>query len=415
MIEIKTHIPEPYFDPLSREFAQDPYPMYESLRNSRKPHYYAEDNMWMLSRFDDIESVIQNRSMVRSFENVGEPEEIMEIKMQMNWHDMPYHERFVQFSILDSDGQAHDRLRKLVFREFTPDIIKQQRDVLQRMVEKLLDDLSEQEEFDFIGEFAAHIPGRVTGQVLGVPDEDYPQLHVWSENVVQFFGFGRSENDKLLAEEATAEFYHYLLEVLEDRRKKPKNDLITRLSQAENAGQLSKDELISTCMLIVMAGHGSTVDALGNGLHALLRFPDQLSRLIRDPAMMKTGIQEILRYESPLPIFHRFVTEETTVAGKKFTRGQKIGLLYGSANRDPERFPNASEFDVNRQPNRNLAFGGGAHFCLGNHLARLVMDVIFSTIFRRYSSFALAEDEPEYKIGLNARGPKSLRVSFSAS
>ena len=172
---------------------------------------------------------------------------------------------------------------------------------------------------------------------------------------------------------------------------------------------MNEDEFISTCMLILMAGHGSTIDVLGSGLHALLRFPDQMDKLRADPGLIRTAIPEMFRYESPLPFFHRYATEETEIAGRPFPRGTKFGLLYGAANRDPAQFERADEFDIARHPNRHLAFGGGAHFCLGNHLARLDMEVIFTALLRRFSRIELAE-QPVYKRGLSVRGPRSLAL-----
>jgi cytochrome P450 len=221
------------------------------------------------------------------------------------------------------------------------------------------------------------VPGHIIGRVLGVPDEDAPKLRHWSEEVVRFFDPERGAEDKARAECATKEFYEYLLVLLAEREKAPKEDLLSRLIAYRDAGQLCQDELISTAMLILMAGHVSTIDVLGSGLHALLRFPDQHQRLREDPDLMKTAVQEMFRYESPLPYFHRFATEDTEVGGKLFPAGTRFGLLYGAANRDPSRFERPDVFDVGRTPNRHMAFGGGGHFCLGNHLARLDRDVIF--------------------------------------
>jgi cytochrome P450 len=163
-----------------------------------------------------------------------------------------------------------------------------------------------------------------------------------------------------------------------------------------------------------MAGHGSTIDVLGSGLHALLRFPDQQERLRHDPTLIRTAVPEMFRYESPLPFFHRYAAEDVEFAGKHYPRGTKFGLLYGSANRDPAQFDRADQFDVGRSPNRHLAFGGGAHFCLGNHLARLDMEIVFGTLLTRFPRIELLE-EPLYKRGLSVRGPRSLKVAIGAA
>ena len=178
--------------------------------------------------------------------------------------------------------------------------------------------------------------------------------------------------------------------------------------EAERRGELSHDELFSTAMLILMAGHGSTIDVLGSGMHALLKFPDQTQRLRDNPGLMKTAVQEMFRYESPLPFFHRYCVEDVEICGRSFARGTKFGVLYGAANRDPAQFPDADRFDVGRTPNWHIAFGRGAHFCLGNHLARLNMEIIFTTLLNRYKRMELAADAVAYKRGLSVRGPERI-------
>src|SRR5579859_4812658 len=401
----------PSFAPLSPDFAADPYPAYARLREQEGLHYYPDFDIWLASRFEDVAAIANDRTMVRSLEGLVGPEVIAEQKRAGNWHDMPHHSRFVQFSLLDSDGPVHDRLRGQVFRLFTPVMVANLRMGIQTYVDGLIGDLRGRGEIDFVGDLAAHVPGHIIGRLLGVPDEDCPQLRLWSENIVQYFDIDRSDERKRLAETNTTEFYEYLSDLKKQRQRSPKPDLISELIAAERAGGMSEDEFISTCMLILMAGHGSTIDVLGSGLHALLRFPDQMARLRADPALIRTAVPEMFRFESPLPFFHRYCTEDSEIAGKRFPRGTKIGLLYGAANRDPAQFPDADQFDIGRTPNRHLAFGSGAHFCLGNHLARLDMEIIFTTLLRHFSFIELFET-PVYKRGLSVRGPKSLRVEL---
>lgn len=401
------------FDPMSPAFAQDPYPFYAALRENDATYYYEPFDIWMLSRYDDVAHVVRDGSMVRSADYFMSPHEVERDKRAQNWHDMPHHSRFVQFSMLDSDGEVHDRLRKQVFREFTPALVSRQRSMIQSFVDQLLDGLIGKGEIDFIADLAAHVPGHIIGRILGVADENCPQLRIWSENIVQYFDIDRTDERKALAESATTEFYHFLQKLMAERRKEPQEDLITRLIGAQDAGNLSEDELVSTCMLILMAGHGSTIDVLGSGMHLLLSHPDQMQRLREDPGLIQTAIQEMFRFEPPLPFFHRYATKDCEVAGQQFPAGTKFGLLYGSANRDPVHFgPTADRFDIGRHPNRHLAFGGGAHFCLGNHLARLDIEIILTTLLRRTSDIRMTETAPQYKRGLSIRGPKSLRVEF---
>ncbi|MBO6511305.1 MAG: cytochrome P450 [Roseibium sp.] len=398
------------FQPLSAEFAQDPHPFYADLRAREGLTYFEDFDVWLAARFDDVSEIVMHEKMVRSMEHVASAEEIADQKRAGNWHDMPHHSRFVQFSLLDSDGDVHDRLRKQVFKLFTPVMVNNLRDDIQTYVDGLFDSLSDRQEIDFIEDLAAHVPGHIIGRILGVPDEDCPQLRIWSENIVQFFDIDRSDDRKELAERNTTEFYQYLLDLKAKREASPKDDLLSVMIEAERHGHMNHDELFSTAMLILMAGHRSTIDVLGSGMHALLKFPGEMQRLREDPTLMKTAVQEMFRYESPLPFFHRYCTKDVEICGQNYPKGTKFGVLYGSANRDPKQFPDADRFDVGRSPNWHIAFGRGAHFCLGNHLARLDMDIIFTTLLKRYRSVELAQETVTYKRGLSVRGPEALKI-----
>ncbi len=370
--------------------------------------------MFLVARFDDVTALVKDRSMLRTLDTLHTPEQIAEQKRRDNWHDMPHHARFVQFSMLDSDGEVHDRLRAQVFQFFGPAPIARLRDRLAPHIESLVDDALQLGEFDFIADLAAHIPGYTIGMLMGVPLADCAQIRRWSEDIVQFFDVDRTAAKKQLAEESTRAFYEYLQTLVGERSHAPRDDLLSRLIEVETAGHINHDELYSTCMLIVMAGHGSTLDVMGTGMYSLLSHPEQLQKLRGDPALMKTAIQEMFRFESPLPFFHRYATAELEFNDQQFPAGSRFGLLYGAANRDTDVFPDADTFDVARWPNRHLAFGGGAHFCLGNHLARLSMDILFSALLAKTQTIVCSRGEPEYKTGLSVRGLKSLHVKVQA-
>lgn len=400
------------FDPLSQAFAADPYTVYRQMREAGEPFYFEGQNMWMLSRYDQVLAVATDPHMVRALEGIRPPEEIAEWQRRANWHDMPYHERVVQFSLLDSDGPVHRRLRKLIFGAFTNDSIAGLEPVVQGWVDHLLDNLEDRDTIDFIGDFAAHIPGYVIGQLLGAPAEDRVQLRLWSEQIVQFFDVDRSNERKQIAEKATRDFYHYLTALKAKRAAEPRDDLISKMLRDEAAGHYSQDEFISTCMLVLMAGHGSTIDVLGSGMHTLIRHPSTLESLKHDLSKLPVAIQEIFRYEPPLPFFHRHATKDVKVGGRFFPAGTTFGLLYGAANRDPVQFADPDLFDIERTPNRHLAFGGGAHLCLGNSLARLNMKVIFASLLQRFETIELVDEDVVYKRGLSVRGPKALPIRW---
>lgn len=402
------------FDPLSAEFAADPYAVYARMRALDGLFPFPELCMLLVTRQRDVAAIVADMRLPRMPAGILDADELQRRQRQDNFHDMPNHARFVQFSMLNSDGAVHDRLRRQVFRMFTPALIAGQRAAIEAYVSRLVSDLAGAGEIDFVADLAVHVPGHVIGHLLGVPDADCPMLRRWSENIVQYFDVDRSAERKALAESTAAEFADYLRALKADRLRAPKDDLVTRLVEAEHAGEMSEDEFISTAMLILMAGHGSTIDVLGSGMHALLRFPEEMERLRADPALMPTAVQEMFRFESPLPFFDRYAAEEVEVGGTLYPRGTRFGLLYGAANRDPDHFADPDRFDVGRTPNRHLAFGGGAHFCLGNHLARLDMDIIFSTLFRTFRRIELVE-APLYKRSLSVRGPMALKLRLEAA
>ncbi|MFT7458158.1 MAG: cytochrome P450 [Planctomycetota bacterium] len=400
------------FQPFTEEFARDPYAVYACLREEHPIYYYKEWGLYLLSSYEDIATLVNDSRMVRTLDHVMPAEAVAARREVENWSRTPNISRYVRVSMLDSEGEMHDRLRKLVFRKFTPVRVQALRVLVQAYVDQRIDMIIGDREMDFIEDFVATIPGYVIGHLLGVPAEDRLQLRLWSEHIVQFFEPERTVEQIQLAEDTCAEFADYLSRLAAERRVDPQDDLISELVAAMLDGHLNEDELVSTCMLILMAGHGSTIDVSGNGMLALLKHPQELDKLRSQPAFTQTAVQEMFRYDPPLPYFHRFLLEDMEYKNLFFKKGTKFGVIYASANRDAAQFENPDLFDVTRQPNRHLAFGIGAHFCLGNHLARLNMDIMFTSILKRIPNITLATENPEFRIGLASRGLKVLPVSW---
>lgn len=403
---------ERMFAPFSSEFARNPYKTYAAMR--REPNFWHDpaSEQFFISRYDDIVEATKNPNLVRSLEAFLDQDEVAEVKQRQNLHDMPYHSRLIQTNLLDSDGEKHDRIRKKVFKHFMPISVARLRDSVQAYVNGLMDRIADEREIDFVEDLAAPVPGHVIDNLLGFPDDDREKLRQWSDDIVQYFDIDKSDERKKLAEEATEEFYEYICSICADRTINKQDDLISHFIEIRAAGQFSEEEFASTCMLILMAGHGSTLDVLGSGMHSLLRFPEQMTRLRQDPSLIDTAVQEMFRFESPLPYFHRYAAKDCEIGGQHYPKGTRFGLLYGSANRDPEQFDDADEFHIGRRPNRHVAFGGGAHFCLGNHISRLNMSIVFVTLLERFSDIELIE-EPEYKPGLAIRGPRNLSIRLT--
>ena len=401
------------FEPYSTEFARDPYAVYARLRKETPIRYHAEWDTWLLSNYEDIKTLVMDERLGRTMDHVMTRKEVAAYRKKQLWDAAPAHSRYVKVSILDSEGELHSRLRKAVFRLFTPARVNQMRGFIRTIIDRQIDSVESEKEFDFIEDLVAPVPGYVIGELLGVPEQDRPQLRTWSENIVQFFEPERTATHRELAEQTTMEFAAYLTELTAKRRQQPAPDLISEMIEwRDGTDGLSHDELISTAMTILMAGHGSTIDASGNGMFTLLRHPEQMAALTADPGLIHSAVQEILRYEPPLPYFHRFALEDMEYEGYEFKKGTKLGFLYASANRDDACFAEPDSFDIRRDPNRHLTFGGGVHHCLGSHLARLNMEIMFNTVLRRLPGLrpAVAEHDLKWKRGILTRGLTRLPV-----
>ena len=404
------------FEPYSAEFAEDPYFVYARMRRECPVYYHEEWDTWLFSTYEDIRTLVMDERLGRTMDHVLTPGELAGYRKKHNWAAAPEHSRYVKTSIIDSEGELHGRLRKAVFKVFTTVGVKQLRDYVQGLINRQIDSVESEKEIDFIEDLIAPIPGFVIGQMLDVPERDRPRLRTWSENIVQFFEPERTAAHRELAERATTEFAAYLAELIAIRREEPGDDLISEMIiWRDGDARLDRDELISTAMTILMAGHGSTIDALGNGMLALLRYPEQLAALRAEPGLIHTAVQEMFRYEPPLPYFHRYALEDMEYKGHAFQKGTKLGFLYASANRDGACFDAPDSFDIRRNPNRHLAFGGGVHHCLGSHLARQNMVIMFNAILQRLPGLRLATavERLEWRPGIQSRGLASLPLRVS--
>ncbi|MDO5631180.1 MAG: cytochrome P450 [Paracoccus sp. (in: a-proteobacteria)] len=400
------------FDPAAPDFGENPWPAYAALRDQPGLYWHDPFGGWLAARFADVQAIATDRRMVRSAAVFLPPDQVRQMQRQANFHDMPFHERFVQTSMLEIDGPDHDRLRRAVFPFFTRTRLESLRPAIAATADALIRDLLPRGRIDFIADLASDLPGRIIGRLIGVPDEDSRQMTGWSEDVVSYFDIDRTAEKKARAEQATVLFHDYLVCLRDERITRPRDDLMTALIGAESRGDLRGDELIAAVMQILHAGHGSTIDVLGSGLHALLTHPDQMQRLRDDPALMPLAVQEMFRWAAPLPFFHRYASVDLTVAGRDWPQGTKFALLYASANRDPAAFPEPDRFDVARSPNRHIAFGGGPHVCLGNNLSRMNMEAIFTALLAQTSRITL--DGPViWKSGLQAHGPTSLPITLA--
>jgi cytochrome P450 len=385
-------------------FLADPYPQLSELRKVGKPVWHEELGIFLAATHADSNAVLRNRSLGRIFQ----PKEPSDQWDTFNWLHAD--------SILDSEPPKHSRLRSLVMKAFNPKKIESMRPDVERITQKLLSEienkLAETGEFDLIADFAEPLPVKVIASMLGFPDEDEHLLRPWSQAIVKMYEVSPSEQDKLDAQQASAEFADYVHSLMVLRKKNPGTDLITDLALVEEDGEkLNAHELIATCVLLLNAGHEASVNGFGNGFVAALKNEGQMS-LIRQNSDQHaaTAIDEFLRFDAPLHLFERTATQDTEIGGVEIRSGQKIAALLGSANRDEAVFENADQLDLTRDPNPHIGFGAGIHFCIGAPLARMEMTTSLPMLMKAYPKIELAR-EPMRRPTFVLRGYESVFVT----
>ena len=396
------------FDPLARDFQHNPYPVYEELRASTPIFYWEPWKLWFFTRYEDVNTLLRDRRLGRTMQHILPPEE--------RYVPPPAIEPFArisQHSMFDKEPPEHTRLRGLVHKVFTPRRVESLRGQITTMTNQLLDAVVDKGQFELLSDFAVPLPVNVISEMLGVPVADRHLLRPWSNAIVAMYELDHTPEQERLAVQSAQEFADFLRNLANERRRNPQDDLITALVQVEEAGErLTMDELISTCVLLLNAGHEATVNAVGNGMWALLQHPDQFSQLIADPSLIPTAIEELLRYDTPLQLFRRWVLEDMEYGGFQFKVGDELGLMFGAANRDPARFPNADRLDIRRADNPHITFGGGLHFCMGAPLARLELQIAYTTLLTRLRNQRLTDAAPVFKDAYVIRGLHDLHLSF---
>jgi cytochrome P450 len=304
----------------------------------------------------------------------------------------------------------HTRVRRLVAKAFTPKMVESLRGRVQSLVDGLIDDVHGAGEIDLIARLAEPLPVAVIAKMLGVPDEDAHLLRPWSAEICLMYELNPSDDYARRSVKASVEFSDYLRTLSRERRANPEDDLISALAQVLDEGdRLTEDELIGTCVLLLNAGHEATVNVTGNGWWSLFRNPDQLRSLRDDHSLVPYAVEELMRFDTPLQMFERWVLEESEILGVTVPKGAELGLLFGSANHDPSVFDQPDSLDITRRDNPHVSFGAGIHFCLGAPLARLELQTSFRTILQRLPNMELVE-EPEWKPAYIIRGLQELKV-----
>ncbi len=387
-------------DILSQEVKRNPHVFYTQLRSAEPLVYVEGMNAWLLTTYEDALWLLKDPRFTKDLRRVSPPD----------GKANPLHEQLAarMRNMLMTDPPDHTRLRSLVSKAFTPRMIEQLRPRIQQITDELLDAVQGKGAMDLIPAFAYPLPITVISEMLGIPVADRQQFRTWTQAIINV------ENESRM--DALQEFFTYIQKLLEAKRAEPGNDLISSLVQVEEHGdQLSENELISMIFLLIVAGHETTVNLLGNGTLALLQHRDQFQLLQNDPTLITSAVEELLRYTAPVSLSdERWASEDIPLHGKLIRKGEMVYAALISANADPQHFSDSETLDITRRENQHLAFGKGIHFCLGAPLARLEGQIAFSTLLRRLPNLRLAGDPARLVWNVNAmlRGLKSLPVTF---
>ncbi len=398
------------FDPNSPTFKRDPYPVYAAMRQET-PIFYAEDlGLWVVSRHADVTALLRDRRLGRSIDHV-----MSRAELGLSPRDERYapFDKLSENSMFDKEPPDHTRLRSLVHKAFTPRRIENLRGRIQAITDGLLDAVEGLGTMDILEDFAVPLPVTVIAELLGIPESDRHRLRPWSHDIVAMYELNHTEEQADHAVQAAQEFSDYLRYLSRLRAQQPQDDLISALATVEESGDvLTEDELISTCVLLLNAGHEATVNVMGNGIFALFQNPTQLQLLRDHPSeRTKTAVEELMRYDTPLQLFRRWVLEDIEFRGYPFKQGEQIALLFGSANRDPAQFDQADQLDITREDNPHVSLSLGIHYCLGAPLARLELQIALTTLMQRFPRMRL-DYTPEYSDSYVIRGLKDLIVHF---
>ena len=389
-------------DPVDPGFYNNPYPAYHAIRAETPAFKWEHYGIWCFARFEDVNALLRDRRFGRQILHVASREEL-------GWAETPQHLRpfydFESHSLLELEPPVHTRLRGLVNRSFLSRQVERLRPAITSLANGLIDRFEGKGEAELLSAYATPIPVIVICDLLGVPADMAQQLLAWSHDMVAMYQARRDREIEDRAVKATVAFSDFMRSYIAERRKAPKEDLLSELIRAEEQGaKLSEDELVTTAILLLNAGHEATVHALGNGIKCLLE------QGIRE-GIDEACVEETLRYDPPLHLFTRYALEDLEYAGIRLKKGESVGLMLGAANRDPARFPEPDRFIRDREPNPQVAFGAGIHFCIGAPLARLELQVAMPLLFQRLPRLALA-GAPKYRNAYHFHGLEALNVTF---
>ena len=411
------NIPELHLPTENPDFIKNPYPTFEEFRNITPIFWDEGNNLLFVTRHKDVRNIQTSKMFgtthnhIENFESDVQSSNVpltyVGYKRSEKYESYDYFWKSEQFSLLNLEGELHKELRGLVAKAFLPRAVQK---LVPFMEEKSIELLTKKNstDFDLLKDYAQPYSISIIGELLGVPASDHAKFLDWSHKIVKMYDFRVNDIDAENAENAARDFFDYAQDLLDRRRVDPKDDMITRLSQvSENDVRLTDHQIICTIILLLNAGHEATVNTLGNGFYGLLSSQKTSEQISEESSSMNDIVEELIRWDSPLQFFQRYVLEDTEIDDYKIPKGSKVAILLGSANRDSEVFDNPSELNFNRENKDHSSWGGGIHFCIGAHLARLELEVSFKHLIKQNLSL---KAEPERTGAFGIRGYKNLLV-----
>lgn len=396
-----------FYDPA---FIADPYPALGRLREATPVFRNEQTGHWMLTRFADVHETLRDRRLGRVYHHLYTPAELGQPEPDPRWAAFHQHERW---SLLSLEPPDHTRIRRLVSKVFTPRSVAALEPAVVGLSRELLDRCREMGAFDLLADYAQPFSAGVICSVLGLPRADARRLLDWSHAIVKMYELTASDEMRARADRAAGELVDYTKALIEAKRRAPDGSLISDLVEVVDGGdRLSDDEIVSTAAVLFEAGHEAAVNTLGNGMRALLAHRGQWRRLTGGEVASAVAVEELLRYDSPLQMFDRWVLEPwVEIAGQPMAVGDRVAMLFGSAQRDPRRFDDPDRFDVARGDPSHIGFGGGIHYCVGAPLARLELAVALADLVRRFPRVEMAA-EPVHHPAFVIRGLTELRLAI---
>jgi cytochrome P450 len=396
------------FDVADPAFIADPYPVLDELREATPIFWNEAAGHWTLTRFSDVQEALRDRRLGRSYSHLYSHASLGRPEPDARWAAFQQHERW---SLLCLEPPDHTRIRRLVAKVFTPRAVAAMRPALESFADELLDTCRARGEFELLRDYAQPYSVAVICSMLGVPRADTQLLLDWSHAIVKMYELSTTDAVRSAANTAAAEYIEYTKALIADKRRAPDGLLISELVRVEDEGDtLTEDEIVSTTMVLVEAGHEATVNTLGNGMRAIMRHPGSWQRVVSGDVPARVAVEEMLRWDPPLHLFERWVLEEgVEIAGQRLEIGQEVAMLFGSAQRDPRRFDDARRFDIGRGDTAHIGFGGGIHFCVGAPLARQEIEVSVAGLAARFPALEMVA-EPTYEPNFVIRGLTALRL-----